>query len=156
MTAVKNGKNGRTGKNLTKVFFFLIFFFFLTIKINKEEKKDEKKEETKEELIIEKKEEEEKKEGEETGKQESEESKREGVLKETEMLLIKTKKILCIPETQDPYRFLTEDMIEERQFVIENILSSSRSDHQTLAQYQTETLISDMSGFKAANPGFFF
>lgn len=83
-------------------------------------------------------------------KQKNEEM-REGVSAKTDMVLIKTGETLCVPITQDYVGFVTEDMIEERQFVMESMGTGGEASA-TRAKMQTESLLSDMSAFKAANP----
>ncbi|CAO3569442.1 unnamed protein product [Mortierella alpina] len=77
---------------------------------------------------------------------------REGVLKRLgDLTLLETGASLMIPMLQDP-GYMTEDMIQEQEELFED-LGSSADAAKTRAGMQSAQLISDMSAFKAANPG---
>ncbi|KAF9576961.1 Rab3 GTPase-activating protein catalytic subunit [Mortierella alpina] len=77
---------------------------------------------------------------------------REGALKPLgDLTLLETGTPLMIPKLQDP-GYMTEDMIQEQEELFED-LGSSADAAKTRAGMQSAQLISDMSAFKAANPG---
>ncbi|KAF9967545.1 Rab3 GTPase-activating protein catalytic subunit [Mortierella alpina] len=77
---------------------------------------------------------------------------RQGVLKRLgDLTLLETGAPLMIPKLQDP-GYMTEDMIQEQEELFED-LGSSADAAKTRAGMQSAQLISDMSAFKAANPG---
>ncbi|KAF9278795.1 Rab3 GTPase-activating protein catalytic subunit [Mortierella alpina] len=77
---------------------------------------------------------------------------REGALKPLgDLTLLETGALLMIPKLQDP-GYMTEDMIQEQEELFED-LGSSADAAKTRAGMQSAQLISDMSAFKAANPG---
>ncbi|KAF9961595.1 Rab3 GTPase-activating protein catalytic subunit [Mortierella alpina] len=82
---------------------------------------------------------------------------REGALKRLgDLTLLETGAPLMIPRLQvggmmDP-GYMTEDMIQEQEILFED-LGSSADAAKTRAGMQSAQLISDMSAFKAANPG---
>ncbi|KAF9982527.1 Rab3 GTPase-activating protein catalytic subunit [Mortierella antarctica] len=77
---------------------------------------------------------------------------REGALKPlSDLTLLETDAPLMIPKLQDP-GYMTEDMIQEQEALFED-LGSSADAAKTRAGMQSAQLISDMSAFKAANPG---
>ncbi|KFH66224.1 hypothetical protein MVEG_08324 [Podila verticillata NRRL 6337] len=68
-----------------------------------------------------------------------------------DLLLLETKAPLMIPRLQE-YGYLTEDMIQDREDMFENLGSSSDA-AKIRTELQSAQLQSDMEAFKAANPG---
>ncbi|KAG0197191.1 Rab3 GTPase-activating protein catalytic subunit [Mortierella sp. GBA30] len=78
--------------------------------------------------------------------------RREGALKPLGSLtLLETGAVLMIPRLQHP-GYVTDDMLQEQEALFED-LGSSADAAKTRAGMQSAQLISDMSAFKAANPG---
>ncbi|KAG0056418.1 Rab3 GTPase-activating protein catalytic subunit [Gryganskiella cystojenkinii] len=76
----------------------------------------------------------------------------EGILKAFQGLtLLETGAKLMIPQLQES-GFMTEDMIQEREMLFEELGSTSEG-AKTMVQIQSAHLVSDMQAFKAANPG---
>ncbi|KAG0366907.1 Rab3 GTPase-activating protein catalytic subunit-domain-containing protein [Gamsiella multidivaricata] len=67
------------------------------------------------------------------------------------LVLLETGAPLVVPRLQDA-GYMTEDMIQEQEEIFES-LGSSTDAAKTRAQMQSAQLSSDMSAFKAANPG---
>ncbi|KAF9178014.1 hypothetical protein BGZ51_008181 [Haplosporangium sp. Z 767] len=67
------------------------------------------------------------------------------------LMLLETGAPLIIPRLQDP-ELMTEDMVQEQEALFEG-LGSSADAAKTRATMQSAQLLSDMSAFKAANPG---
>eukprot|EP00794_Sanderia_malayensis_P017421 gene17421-19165_t len=79
---------------------------------------------------------------------------RRGILRESNLKLLKTGQVLCIPITQES-PIMTEDMLEEHTEVLLK-LARSEGGSKYLAQMQSLSLFSDIQAFKAANPGCIF
>ncbi|KAG0243650.1 Rab3 GTPase-activating protein catalytic subunit, partial [Mortierella sp. GBA43] len=67
------------------------------------------------------------------------------------LTLLETGAPLVIPKLQEP-GYMTEDMIQEQEDLLESLGSSSDS-AKARAEMQSAQLLSDMSAFKASNPG---